>query len=545
MDVVVYKAKGKDGYLYDISFNPTIDYEILKRTRNIKSIEIITPEVSMESAQKLLKGVYGASQVFGKLVNSQEYYINSALKKLNISQVHRKITEGTYIPSKEDILKIEEHITGRVVTLNKILEKGKDFRLSDEMIIDIIQLLYCERRIKIVPARKSIGNRRVCTICNKESCTDCCMGFNEDDILLYAADNYNLHMTRNVSVKIGKVTEAIKNAGNGVYNFIKSKRSNGVLWCAPNSFEYDSIADGVAEVVRKGGRVLFATSTFSANEALAAMTESLQGVKISIIYGFEPGYKNNDVCICPYSKFPCFYKAFDLVILDQRYVYLERPAQNLVYIYQRAVKEKGKFLNITCYLEKDKKSLFRSTPEIIPIPITYKKNPIPEPRIITSRFLKGADAFFPQIVIDVIRWSMEEDTKLIIFVPDEGEVHKVYYYLINIEGIDRDLIDLSYEKDKSSLLRFKRGEVKILISMDLRDSTHIIEDLNVIVMNSDNEVYGVDTLINIAAMASMGTEKKLREVMFVATQENERLSLAKSTIRNINRLSWEMGYLKR
>lgn len=545
MDVVVYKAKGKDGYLYDISFNPTIDYEILKRTRNIKSIEIITPEVSVASAQELLKEVYGTSLIFGKLVDSQEHIINSGLRKLNINKIQRRITEGVYIPSIEDISKIEEQITGRVVSLYKLLVIGGELGFSEEQIVNIIQLLYCERRIKIAPARKSIGNKIVCTICGKESCKDCCMGFNEDDILLYAADNYNLNRAKNVNVRMGKVTEAIKKAGIGFYNFIKSKRNSGILWCAPNSFEYDSVVEGIAEIIKRGGKVLFATSTFITNEALSAMKGALEGARVGMIYGFEPDYKKNDVCVCSYSEFPCFYKAFDLVILDQRYLFLERPVQNITYIYQKAAKEKGKFLNITCYPERDKKSFFRSTPEIISIPVTYRKNPIPEPRIITSRFLKGAEAFFPQMVLDVIKWSLKENSKLIIFVPDEGEVHKVYYYLTTLEGIDRDIIDLSYEKDKTPLLRFKRGEVRILISMDLKDTTHIIEDINIIVMNSDDEVYGVDSLINIAAMASMGTGKKLREVMFVATQENERLSLAKSTIRNINRISWEMGYIQR
>lgn len=544
MDVVVYKAKGKDGYLYDISFNPTIDFEILKRTRKVRAIEIITPEVSMASAQEILSGVYGASQVLGKLVNSQEYIINSALRKLNINKVLKKVTEGGFIPSNEDISKLEEHITGRIISLNKLMEIGYGIGFNEEQIINIIQSLYCERRIKMIPARKRTGNKSICTICNKEVNSKCCLSFSEEDILLYAADNYSINKTKHIHVRTGKVNEIIKNARDGVNNFINSKRSIGILWCAPNSFEYDSITEGAGEVIKRGGRVLYATSTLTTNEALGAMREVIEGAKIEIIYGFKEDYKKNDVCICSYSEIPLFYKAFDLVILDLRYAFLERPIQNLTYIYQRAVKEKGKFLSITCCPDKDKRGLFKSSPEIISIPVTSRKNPIPEPRIITSRFLKGPDAFFPQMVLDVINWSLEEGTRIIIFVPNEGEVHKVYYYLTHFEGIERDMIELSYEKDKASLMRFKRGEAQILISMDFKDTTCIFEDVNIIVMNSDDEVYGVDTLINISAMASMGNGKKLKEVMFVAAQENERLSLAKSTIRSINRISWEMGYIK-
>ncbi len=544
MDVVVYKAKGKDGYLYDISFNPRIDFEILKRTRNVKAIEIITPEVSMASAQEILRGVYGKSQVFGKFLNSQEYIIKSALKKLNISKVINKVTEGGFIPSAEELSRLEEHITGRMVSLGRLMEIGLELGFSEEKVINIIQSLYCERRIKMTPAKKRTGTKNICSICNIEIKGNCCMGFGEEDILLYAADNYCIGKSKNIHVRTGKVTNVIKKAGEGFCNFIKSKRNSGILWCAPNSFEYDSIAEGIGEIIKRGGKVLFATSTFLTNEAQEALREKIGGIAVEIIYGFKDDYKKNDICVCSYSECLLFYKAFDLVILDLRYVFLERSPRNLAYIYQRAVKEKGKFLSITCCPERDKRVFFRSSPEIIPIPVTSSKNPIPEPRIITSRFVNGAEVFFPQIVLEVIRWSLEEGRRIIIFVPNEGEVHRIYYYLTHFEGIDRDLIELSSPRDKAPLMRFRRGEAQFLISMDFKDTTSEIEDANIIVMNSDNEVYGVDTLINISAMGAMGNGKKLKEVMFVAAQENERLSLAKSTIRNINRISWEMGYIK-
>lgn len=545
MDVFVYKAKGKDGYLYDISFNPTIDFEILKRTRKVKAIEIITPGVSVASAQEILRGVYGKSSVFGKLVSSQEYIINSVLKKLNINKIIKRVTEGGFIPSAEELCLLEEQIAGRMISLDRLVKIGFELGFNEEKVINIIQSLYCERRIKMIPARKRTGNRIVCSICNKEVKTGCCMEFDEGDILLYAADNYSISKSKSIHVRTGKTNEIIKKAEEGFIEFINSKKNNGILWCAPNSFEYSSITEGIGEVIKDGGKVLYVTSTFLCNEALEALREKIEGAEIEFIYGFNKDFRKKDVCICSYSECLLFYKAFDLVVLDLRYVFLEKPIQNLTYIYQRAVKEKGKFLSITCCPERDKRGLFRNAPEIIPIPVTSSKNPIPEPRIITSRFLKGAEAFFPQIVIDVIRWSLEEERRVIIFVPNEGEVHKVYYYLTHFEGVDRDLIELSYKRDKAPLMRFKRGEVQLLISMDFKDTTCMIEDVNIIAMNSDDEAYEVDTLINISAMAAMGTGRKLKEVMFVATQENEKLSLAKSTIRNINRISWEMGYIKR
>lgn len=545
MDVVLYRAKGKDGYLYDISFNPSIDLEILRKTRNVKALEIVTPSVSFDSGQELLRGLYGKTFGFKKLPNSQDFLISSKLKKLNINKVQRDITIGEPIPAQMDISKLEDYVAGRYIALSKLVNKGIKLGYSEAQIINVIQTLYCERRIKMMPAIIAVGNKRVCTICNKEVCEGCCLGLKEDDIILYAADNYNINTPKNIEVKLERTSEIIEKANVAVKNFIRSKKNYGILWSIPSTYEYNAVLEGIAEVVSRGGKVLYSTSTFCTNEAKIAIAEKLGGAIVNIVYGIDNEYKQNDVSICSYSEFPCFYKAFDLVILDQRYAYIDRPSENLAYIYQKAVKEKGKFLNITILPDKMNKSILKNAFDTVTIPIAYLKNPIPEPRIITSKFLNGAEIFFPQMVMDVIRWAMKENSKLIVFAPDEGEVHKIFYYLTNLEGINRDIIDLSNDKDKTSLLKFKRGESKILISTDLKDTMNIIEDINIVVMNSDSSFYDVDTLINIAAMASFGAEKKLREVMFVASEENERLSLAKSCIRSINKMSWEMGYIKR
>jgi late competence protein required for DNA uptake (superfamily II DNA/RNA helicase) len=470
--------------------------------------------------------------------------INSTLRKLNIERTQKRVSAGTYIPSKEELARVEEYITGRMISLERLIGLCTSAGFKEDETVNIVQTLYSERRIKMIPAVKKLKNRIVCSICGSKDCCGGCIGFSKEDILLYAADNYSLNKPKSVHAEIRKVSEPIKKAREGFSGFIKSKKSYGILWCAPNSFEYDALINGIAEVIKRGGRILYATSTHLLCEVREVLQKSIEGAAVDIIYDTQPDYKKNDICICSYNECTCFYKGFDLVVLDQRYLFLERASQNIEYIYQRAVKEKGKFLNITCCPGKDRKSIFKSSPEVITIPVTYMKNPIPEPRIITSRFLKGADAFFPQIVMDVIRWSMEEGARLIIFVPDEGEVHKVYYYLVNMEGIDKYTIDVSNEKEKSSLMKFKRRELQILVSNDLKDCTHVLEDVNVIVMQSDEEIYRVDTLINIAAMAATHTGKKIREVVFVAAQENETLSLAKSTIRNINRISWEMGYIR-
>jgi late competence protein required for DNA uptake (superfamily II DNA/RNA helicase) len=544
LEVVIYKAKGRDGYFYDMSLNPDIDFAVLKNTRNVTNLEVITPEIGMEKAESILKSIYSSSSIFGKLIYSQDFLINKTLKKLGISRIKQSITENYVLPNVETILKVEDIIKGKVINLEMLTSRKKDMALSFREVIDIVQVLYCQRRIRMVSSCGYKKDKQVCSFCGKQSCECCPLGFSKEDILLYAAYNYSNSNQVYVDHKLRKLQESHKEAYDGLVNFIKSKRTSAILWCAPNSFEYDVLSGGVIEVIKNGGKALIVTSSSMVYEIKESLKSIIKGPEIDNTDGYFPDFKKLDISICSYNDYPCFHKAFDLVILDERYSFIDRPITNILFVCQRAVKEKGKFLNITCSPEKGRKSIFKASPEIISLPVAYARNPIPEPRIVTSRYLKGAEAFIPPMASDVIKWSLGEGARVIIFVPDERGVHMVYYYLTSLEGIDKELIDISEESNKVPMMSFMKRESQILVSRDFRDAVNTIEDVNVIVMYSDNDVYKVDTLVYMASMAVAHVKNNLREVVFVASSETETLSLAKSTIRSINKMAWEKGYLK-
>lgn len=86
MNAVIYRARGKNGYIYDKSFNPLMDFEILKRTRNIEKIEVVTPDIPFELAEVILKSIYDTSMFIGKLISSDDFLLNRTLKKYKIEK---------------------------------------------------------------------------------------------------------------------------------------------------------------------------------------------------------------------------------------------------------------------------------------------------------------------------------------------------------------------------------------------------------------------------------------------------------------------------
>ncbi|SKA75524.1 Superfamily II DNA/RNA helicase required for DNA uptake (late competence protein) [Caloramator quimbayensis] len=542
MEVVIYKAKQKEEYIYDMSLNPDVDYKILKDTRKITSLTVITPNIPIETAEKILKSIYGVSGIIGKLIPSQDFLINNSLKKFNINKIKKEIDSQGRI-DKNLLSTVEQYIKGRMISIRQLINLKSFINLNTEEIIDCVQALYCERRIKMIPAVRTIKYVKNCSFCQKEPCKSCRFGFLEDDILLYAADNYNLKSIKKAVYKKINLTKPLKDFSDEFSAFIKSKKDYAILHCAPNSFEYEGIAAGAAEVIKSGGRILYTASPFEIQRAAKAFESSIRDINIGFSGSINYRLLDEDLVVDSINNNTPFYKSFDVVIFDRRFSFIDENIEDAEKMCKRAVKERGKFVIITSFVSKDKYGF--SSPIIISLPVLKTKNPIPEPRIVLSRFIKGEEFYLPPLAVDIINLSLREDTGIILFVPDENTLDKVYNYLLFYERYEDTLIDISTKRYKEAILKLKRKEIKILISSDFKDVINLSSDVNVIVINSDDKVYDCETLINMCAAASSSTDKKTGEVIFVASNETERMSLAKSQIRNMNKLSWERGYLKR
>lgn len=544
MEVVIYKAKQNEEYIYDMSLNPNVDYKILRGTRKITSLTVITPKIPIETGEKILKNIYGTSGIIGKLIPSHDFLINNSLKKFNINRIKKEINSESRI-DKNSLSSVEQYIKGRMISIRQLINLKNYINLSAEEIINCVQALYCERRIKMIPAVRTIRYVKNCAFCQKQPCDKCRFGFLEDDILLYAADNYNLKSIKKAVYKKINLTKPLKEFSDEFSSFIKSKKDFAILHCAPNSFEYEGIIAGTAEVIKSGGRILYTVSSFEIQRAAKAFESSIKDINIGYSGSINYRLLDEDLVVDSINNHTPFYKSFDVVIFDRRFSFIDENIEDAEKMCKRAVKERGKFVIITSFVSKDRYGFFNTSPIIISLPVLKTKNPIPEPRIVLSRFIKGEEFYLPPLAVDIINLSLREDTGIILFVPDENTLDKVYKYLLFYERYEDTLIDISTKRYKEAILKFKRKEIKILISADFKDVININSDVNVIVINSDDNVYDCETLINMCAAASSSTDKKTGEVIFVASNETERMSLAKSQIRSMNKQSWERGYLKR
>lgn len=540
MDVVIYRAKVQGAYIYDYSLNPKVDFSYLKKTKDVKEIEVITPFLPLYMGKFVLRIIKRSVAKKSFIIPMKDRAALKVLKKLNVEKVSQKVSEGTPLPLKEEVLEVLNEIGNKVVTFDSLrLKMRKSF--SSEDLYNILQILHIKRKIKINPLYGKRAKSEYCDICD-ETCEDCFLGYSTGDVLIYKREALSLGGGSNIRYKKSRINESFKGYVDVIADFISSRVENLVVTCPPMLNKISVLYGAIFETIKLSGRILYITSKENTSEVKKDLENVVEGAKIHIFDGVT-GFSDADILICAYTNIPAFRDDFNLSILDDRISFSCKPYKNIFYVCKRALKASGKFINISLVPLEYKSNIIKGNNDEIKIPPIDIKNPIPEPKFIISRYIDERTVYLPDISLDMVKWSLREGSKIVIFTPSNRISIYLKNYLTKIEEVKAS-IGISSEKNREDYYNFVNGEKNILISSNYIDSLEPIYNINVIVMYSDSDKYTEDILLYMCSMANNHTMESFREALFIANDESRNMIRAKSIIRSINKVAWENGYIK-
>lgn len=540
MDVVVYRAKVKGKYIYNYSLSPEVDYTYLSSTKGVNEIEVITPYIPLYMGKFILRILKRSILKTSFIFPLKDRSINKILKNLSVERVNLKISDKTTLPCKDDLDILLEIIDSKVESLDTLIEKSRR-SFNKKYLYKLLQFLYLKKEIKINPLYGKKAKSEYCDVCD-ETCEDCFLGYSSTDVLIYKYDAIIKGGGSNIRYRKSRIDEEFQEYVNCIGDFISSRGENLVVMCPPMLKNIGLLYGAIFEVLKKSRKVLYITYPNNTKELKKETEDIIEGATIHIFDGIA-GFVNSDILICSYTNLPAFKDDFDLVILDDRVAFPQKPYKNVFAVGKRALKARGKFINISVVPLKYKENLIKGSCDEIFIPPINIKNPIPEPKFIVSRYIDERTVYLPDISLDLVKWSLNEKSKVIIFTPSNRISIYLKNYLKKIEGIT-DIIGISSEKSREDYYQFINTNNSILISSNYLDAIEPIYNVNVIVMYSDSEKYTEDILLYMCNMANNHTMKSFREALFIANDENEKMLRAKSIIRSINKVAWENGYIK-
>jgi late competence protein required for DNA uptake (superfamily II DNA/RNA helicase) len=245
---------------------------------------------------------------------------------------------------------------------------------------------------------------------------------------------------------------------------------------------------------------------------------------------------NSMLAVCDYKSAVRLKDSYDLVIYDDTSSFSEYNSFEIMDLVVKCAKDSGKI--IVCAVE----SIFKNQRDII-IPIRENKRPLIEPRYVITRIDLSKE--MPYMIYDYLNFSVDNDRKVIVYVPNSQGVHSVFSYLCNFRtSLSKNIMYYingeSYEKVLYNFAKIKRA---ILVTDDYKDRFINLEDTDIIVYTSHSVFFDYKKLIYFCGKAGRSDKLRASEVIFLANSESYDMDKAKGIIRYFNKEAWEMGLL--
>ncbi|MBM7623025.1 DEAD/DEAH box helicase [Sporohalobacter salinus] len=502
------------------------------------------------------------------------------------SQVSKVEPEKHFdFPTRKEIIRVQRVLQGRILYYNEIkhaLGENRN-RLTVSLSI-LLQVLKLESKLKIKSGiTYRSHNDLVCQRCGQRqdlieiNCNYCgmkdyycakCIQMGQARICrpLYVfklVENNSLIKSRRrkeqkVEPKLEfDLTPVQCKAGKELVDFISSSQNEALVWAVCGAGKTEVSFQAIAEILTKGGDILFAIPRKDAVIELAPRLEaSFPDFEVSILHGSsEYKYRAAKITIATTHQVLRFKDRFDLVILDEMDAFPYQGNEMLQNAVYRACHPDGKLIFMTATPGNELRS-FRDHKDklIVKIPARYHGYPVPEPELLTAELDYSREANIlemPAKVIKLIYRSVKKDlSQLFIFLPTRELVELVGSKLQKKlpKENNQSWVEYSHAQDNARSKKrnnFCAGEYPILVSTTIMERAITVSKANVLVLFADwKSIFTVPTLIQMAGRVGRSIEHPEGSVWFVGNSITAEMRQAKRRIQNLNQEARLQGHIK-
>ena len=172
------------------------------------------------------------------------------------------------------------------------------------------------------------------------------------------------------------------------------------------------------------------------------------------------------------------------------------------------------------------------------------QEPMIEPRLMNTRIKLEQD--IPLSLFEYFRWFKENKRIVLIVVPSEDKLNKVYNHYYNIlKELNIRVVRYSKNQDFSFIKEIIDGYSDALFIVTNNCGQYIknIPDVNIIMLFADDMFYSYKKILYMCAAINVKSNIHSEAIM-VSREVSEEMDKAKNMARSFNKNLWERQYLK-
>ncbi|MFT9598149.1 DEAD/DEAH box helicase [Mesobacillus sp.] len=343
------------------------------------------------------------------------------------------------------------------------------------------------------------------------------------------------HLSEGQKVASRRVAEAVENS------------SELLVWAVAGAGKTEVLFAGIAKALSTGKRVCVATPRTDVVLELAPRFQKVfPSVKITALYGgSEDRHEYAQLTIATTHQLLRFYRAFDVMIVDEVDAFPYSIDETLQYAVQQSRKPRSSLIYLTATPNKQwQKECRLGKRDFVTIPARYHRHPLPVPQFVWSgnwekKLSKGK---LPPNIIKWVEARLTRGKQLLIFAPKITAMDKI----LTIFRQMHPLIESVHAEDpdrKEKVMRFRNKDTPILLTTTILERGVTIPNIDVAVIGSEDRIFTESALVQIAGRAGRSAEYPTGDVTFFHYGKTEAMLSARSQIVTMNKEGIKKGLI--
>ena len=313
-----------------------------------------------------------------------------------------------------------------------------------------------------------------------------------------------------------------------------------LLWAVTGSGKTEMIFPSIEWMLQQGKRVAIAAPRIDVCVELAPrLKEAFPTVEQNVLHSqSEEGYKRVPLTIATTHQMLRFYRAFDLVVIDETDSFPYRDNELLIRAVHRAVKEDGSLLYLTATPSQTlERRIKRKELSVSLLPERYHKKPlvVPTMNIIGDLDKRLKKKKVPKPVCQFIEEHLKEGKRFLLFVPRITLLNPIEV------ALRRQFTNAKFETVSSKevyrqerIAKMRAGELDFLVTTTILERGVTFPGVDVCVVNAHEEEFSREVLVQIAGRVGRTVECPTGEVVYFHNGKTKAMVQAVREIEGLN-----------
>lgn len=309
-------------------------------------------------------------------------------------------------------------------------------------------------------------------------------------------------------------------------SFLLNSLSDSLIWAVCGAGKTEIIFEAIYKEITKGFLVCFCCPRVDiVYEIYERLKFNFENIKISLLTGSEKIIEEGNLYVMTTNQILKFYKCFSLIIVDEVDAFPFAHNSKFDYGVNNAKLATGKIIYMTStpsdFIKEKKLNTFI-------ISRRWHGFDLPVPKLIFYKF----DPYKLNIIMKYyIRHSKKQK---LIFISNIKKI-KIFYKTLKKHKINCAYVYSGLENRQDTINSFRNKEIDVLISTTILERGVTFDDIDVIVMDSDNSHYNEAALIQIAGRVNRKIEFQNGKVYFLHSGITKNMKKAIKNIRFMNK----------